>query len=373
MLPERDGHPVALSTGGNLTGTTNQSCSLFRGSVLVLTALRSPSACLRERTLGGWFQAASRSEVLRRRLRGERRSLPRPARKTYIAKSIEFIKRGLKLDPTIRIRVPGDTLSVAQVEVTESAAPKGEWTAPATQEISVAMALSNFSARWRGSGGLQSQAVAAGTIGICELNQSKTFDLRNDTSFGVVLLRKNALDRIGQESGFTIPELQARDTIDDPILRSLIEVLLREKNEGFQNGALFTDSVGTAFASHLLHHYSVNPSRQGSVGGMAPSVLRRCKDLMEANIESDIRLGDLARVAGMSGSHFIRSFRESTGQTPYQFLLHQRVKRAQFLMRDSRASLTEVALASGFADQHHLARVFRRITKMTPSGYRRSL
>jgi AraC family transcriptional regulator len=42
-------------------------------------------------------------------------------------------------------------------------------------------------------------------------------------------------------------------------------------------------------------------------------------------------------------------------------------------MRDHRTPLTEVALASGFADQHHLARVFRRITGMTPSSYRRSL
>jgi AraC family transcriptional regulator len=260
------------------------------------------------------------------------------------------------------------------VEVMESAAPKGEWTAPAARQISVAMALSDFAARWRGSGGLQSQAVAAGTIGICELNQSITFDLRNDTRFGIILLLQGALDRMGQESGFVIPEIQARETIDDPILRGLIEVLLHEKNEGFRNGSLFRDSVGTAFASHLLHHYSVRPaSWHNSVGGMAPSALRRCKDLIEANIESDIRLGDVAREAGMSNSHFIRSFRQSTGQTPYQFLLHQRVKRAQFLMRDPRVSLTEVALASGFADQHHLARVFRRITNMTPSSYRRSL
>src|SRR5215469_16640733 len=218
------------------------------------------------------------------------------------------------------------------VEVMESDAPKGEWTAPAAQEISVAMALSDFSGRWRGSRGFQSQAVSAGTISSCELNRSKTFDLRNDARFGVILLQRNALDRIGQESGNSIPELQAHDTIDDPILRNLIEVLLQEKNEGFQ--ALFADSVSTAFASHLLHHYSVSPSRRHSIGGMAPSVLRRCKDLMEANIESDIRLGDLARTAGVSSSHFIRSFRESTGLTPYQFLLHQRVKRAQFLMRD---------------------------------------
>jgi AraC family transcriptional regulator len=280
----------------------------------------------------------------------------------------------LNREHTIRASVPPGTLATPSVEVLESAAPKGEWTAPAAQEISVAMALSDFSARWRGVGGLQSHAVPAGTISICELNQSKTFDLRNDAKFGIVLLQRNALDRIGQESGFVIPELQAHETIDDPILRNLVEVLLHEKSEGFQSGALFTDSIGTAFASHLLHHYSVRPpSRQNLVGGMAPSVLRRCKDIIQANIESDIRLGDLAKDAGMSSSHFIRSFRQSTGQTPYQFLLHQRVKRAQLFMRDPRVSLTEVALASGFADQHHLARVFRRITNMTPSSYRRSL
>jgi AraC family transcriptional regulator len=49
------------------------------------------------------------------------------------------------------------------------------------------------------------------------------------------------------------------------------------------------------------------------------------------------------------------------------------VERAKTLIRDYRTSLTEVALASGFADQHHLARVFRRITGVTPSSYRRSL
>jgi hypothetical protein len=146
------------------------------------------------------------------------------------AKLVTFIKRfpddpfwRLKLnrEPTIRPLVPAATLSMPPLQVVESAAPKGEWTAPAAQEISVAMALLDFSARWRGSRGLQSQAVAAGTISICELNQSKTFDLRNDARFGIVLLKKKALDRVGQESGFVIPELEARETIDDPILRSL--------------------------------------------------------------------------------------------------------------------------------------------------------
>jgi AraC family transcriptional regulator len=42
-------------------------------------------------------------------------------------------------------------------------------------------------------------------------------------------------------------------------------------------------------------------------------------------------------------------------------------------MRNHRTPLAEVALASGFADQHHMARVFRRVTSVTPSSYRRSL
>ncbi len=115
------------------------------------------------------------------------------------------------------------------------------------------------------------------------------------------------------------------------------------------------------------------PIEGSSIGGMAPSILRRCIEFMEAHLEGDVRLSELAGETGISASHLVRSFRQSTGQTPYQFVLHRRVERAQTLMRDHYASLTEVALASGFADQHHLARVFRRITGLTPSSYRRSL
>ncbi|WP_353064187.1 helix-turn-helix domain-containing protein [Tunturiibacter psychrotolerans] len=56
--------------------------------------------------------------------------------------------------------------------------------------------------------------------------------------------------------------------------------------------------------------------------------------------------GDLAQEAKISTSH-LRSFRQSTGKTPYQYLLHQRIERARSLMRDDRTPSTEVVLASG--------------------------
>jgi AraC family transcriptional regulator len=264
--------------------------------------------------------------------------------------------------------------SARSVEVMESSAAKGEWTVPAFQDVTLGLALTDFSASWRGIRGQHSQHVGAGTLAICELNQPKTFAMRSDADFAIVLLRRDALEQVGQEVGFIASDLEAHETIDDLTLRRIMELLFQEKRDGFQNGSLFMDSLGTALASHLLHHYSIRPlSRRNSARGMAPSALRRCIALMEAHIERDLRLSELANEAGVSTSHFIRSFRESTGKTPYQFLLHQRVTRAQSLMREPGTSLTEVALASGFADQHHLARVFRRITRMTPSAYRRSL
>jgi NAD(P)-dependent dehydrogenase (short-subunit alcohol dehydrogenase family) len=83
---------------------------------------------------------------------------------------------------------------------------------------------------------------------------------------------------------------------------------------------------------------------------------------------SGIGLSTAKRFVDEGAYVFITGRRE-----PYQFLFLRRVKRAQIAMRDRRASLTEVALASDFADQHHLARSFRWVTGVTPSSYRRSL
>ena len=142
----------------------------------------------------------------------------------------------------------------------------------------------------------------------------------------------------------------------------------------FQAMPFFLDSIAAALASHLIRYYSADaPVIATSIGGMAPSTLRRSIALMDARLEGDLRLDELACEAGLSISHFIRSFRESTGKTPYQFLLDRRVQRAQTLMRDPSASLAEIAKLSGFANQHHMARVFRSVTGATPSVYRKSL
>ncbi len=188
----------------------------------------------------------------------------------------------------------------------------------------------------------------------------------------VVLLRNEALEQVRGETRQCLGEyLQAQPALEDPTLRELMQVLHREKRDGFPNGPFFLDGVATALASYLVRQYSSTSRReQKFTGGMSPSMLRRSIELMDAQLDGTLRLSELAREVGLSTSHFVRSFRQTTGKTPYQYLLLRRVERARFAMQDRRASLAEVALVSGFADQHHLARVFRRVTGLTPSNYR---
>jgi AraC family transcriptional regulator len=274
----------------------------------------------------------------------------------------------------LRLQSPTD-IGPPLVEVAEASATKGEWASPASEKVCVALALSNFSARWRGPRGLKSEDVSAGTLAICEFNRSQQFEMRSAADFGIVLVEDEALQQAAQEIRATRPELEPHDVLQDLTLRRLIQILLHEKQAGFQSGLFFLDSIAASLANYLVRHYSVSsPTPENSSGGLAPSVLRRCIEFIETHLEGNLRLNDLAHEASLSTSHLIRSFRQSTGKTPYQFLLHRRIERARSLiLSDHRTPLTEVALATGFADQHHLARVFRRVTGVTPSSYRRSL
>src|SRR4051794_18873343 len=84
---------------------------------------------------------------------------------------------------------PSTIARLPLVDVVETSAAKGEWFVPAVEEVSLAMALTDFSASWRGSRGARSEDISAGTTAICEFNQPRCFEMRSAAKFAVVLLR----------------------------------------------------------------------------------------------------------------------------------------------------------------------------------------
>jgi AraC family transcriptional regulator len=106
-------------------------------------------------------------------------------------------------------------------------------------------------------------------------------------------------------------------------------------------------------------------------GGLSPAALRRVQLFVEANLQQTIHLADLAGRAGLSLHHFARAFRTSAGITPRAFIEQRRIARARQLIDESRQSLAEIALETGFGTQSRLTTTFRRHTGFTPSAYRR--
>ncbi|WP_343038884.1 AraC family transcriptional regulator [Paracoccus aestuariivivens] len=104
-------------------------------------------------------------------------------------------------------------------------------------------------------------------------------------------------------------------------------------------------------------------------GGLAPHLLRRIDDWIEANLDAVIHLDDLAGLAGLSGYHFHRMFQLSRGMPPHAWLTARRVRRAQDLLRGP-MPIAQIADACGFSSQSHLTRVLRAHTGRTPAGYR---
>jgi len=106
---------------------------------------------------------------------------------------------------------------------------------------------------------------------------------------------------------------------------------------------------------------------------LSPHVLTRVIGYIEDHLDEALPLEELSGVARLRRSHFSQAFRGATGMSPHSFVLERRIARAKRLLADNQFSVTDVALASGFASASHFATAFRAATGMTPRDYRASL
>jgi AraC-like DNA-binding protein len=104
---------------------------------------------------------------------------------------------------------------------------------------------------------------------------------------------------------------------------------------------------------------------------LAPWKILRIVAYVEQNLAAKLEVAQMAHLVGLSICHFSRSFKNSMGVTPRRYVLRKRVHRATQLMADPGESLTDIALACGFADQSHFSRVFKQILRLSPGIWRR--
>lgn len=155
----------------------------------------------------------------------------------------------------------------------------------------------------------------------------------------------------------------------DPRILSLAELIAAEVASPKPLHDLYGDGLSLSLIIDVLKLTKTAPRRRSA---LAPWQLRRVTDFIEANCLRNIRLEELASLTGLSPSHFSHSFKASTGMAPHQWQMNARLDRAKQLLESRDQPLTTIAVETGFSDQAHFTRVFRKHLGTTPARWQKA-
>lgn len=167
-------------------------------------------------------------------------------------------------------------------------------------------------------------------------------------------------------SGSPAPHF-AHAAISDTALAAAIRnahVALEAGADELHTETLLSVAIGTLFSRYAA--VDLGPAR------LDPPAIGRVIDYLHANLKQRVRLADLAAIAGLSGYHLVRVFGRSVGLPPYKYLEQLRVERAKELLRAG-DPISGVAYDTGFADQSHFTRRFKRVVGVPPGQYARAV
>ena len=153
--------------------------------------------------------------------------------------------------------------------------------------------------------------------------------------------------------------------IDDGYLAGILATLHRLLE--VPNSALAQESYSIWVAAQLVTRHATGKPQQQSVGKEHRAIRLAC-DFIQAHAAENVTLARIAALTGLSSFHLIRVFGSHIGMPPHAYLNQVRVNRARKLLSEGK-SLARVATETGFVDQSHLSRHFKRQLGITPGQY----
>ena len=203
--------------------------------------------------------------------------------------------------------------------------------------------------------------IPAGIAHFCNWNTA--------AKFGILAVEPTLLQQVGRglvdcDRIELIPQFMDRG---DNLITGIFSALKDELQSNEIGGSLLIDNLKTTLAIHLLRKYcSTKPKLSSYEDGLSSLKLREITEYIDANLDRNLKIVELARLAQISPYHFIRLFRKSLGQTPYQYILQRRIEKGKGLLQHSQLSTEEIAASLGFCDRSHFAKYIKRFTGLTP-------
>jgi AraC family transcriptional regulator len=133
---------------------------------------------------------------------------------------------------------------------------------------------------------------------------------------------------------------------------------------------MYPEALSTAPAVRLLREYdAARPKLKRRYGGLPRKKLVCAVEYIQDQLGTDLTVSGIAQAICMSPYHFMRLFKKSTGQSPHQYVIEARVRKAKELLATGKLTIREAALYVGFADQSHLTRHFKRVFGIPPGTF----
>ncbi|GEM_PF-1301881 len=193
---------------------------------------------------------------------------------------------------------------------------------------------------------------------------------------GVAFAWGPARDALERHLQRPLPDLSSlhNRVLTDGRLRTLVLAISEEVESGSPSGRLYTDSLMTAVLARLVQLPSEHESPRTRGARLSPRQVDLIRAYIQEHLAGTLSMDELAKVVHLSRFHFARCFRAATGCSPHEFVLRERVARAQDLLRNSNgeSTIAEISRTVGFCDPSHLGRHFKRVVGVAPGVWRTS-
>jgi AraC family transcriptional regulator len=218
----------------------------------------------------------------------------------------------------------------------------------------------------------QHKQIVKGDIVIVPANTPNSHVWNQDMEFSLLLLEPTHIAQIAYESiDVEQFEIVPHFNTPDRLIYQLSLALNSELELGESYSRLYVDHLIAALSIHLIRHYSEKQQLiRDYTDGLSKCKLQRVISYINENLTENLSLKEISSVVEMSPHYFTSLFKQSTGMSAYQYVIHCRMEQAKHLLRKRDLSIAEVSQQVGFQNQGHFTNAFRKYTSTTPKMYR---
>ena len=137
--------------------------------------------------------------------------------------------------------------------------------------------------------------------------------------------------------------------------------------EIYHSGKKISEAIQSAYIARILGEFFKNPGMDVLDQN---GIVNKVMNYIEENYQMALTISELSQFAGLSEYYFSRLFKKQTGFTIHEYIIKTRVISAKILLKSTNLSLREIAYQCGFTNESSFSNTFRRITGMTPGGFR---